>query len=431
MGRNRAIALLIGVAVCVPLLLLHQQGFFRQLSDWLAAHYAGLIKPAEAGLKPLPWLEYGYYTVLAFSGAWVCLELDRTSRKVGFLLGAVFLTVTLSPLLALSGVLFEPFSGCLAVVVAGLLAMVVSGTEKWRMQQRLRPYFVGRLSQAEYGKLVRSKADVEGLTGRREITVLICRLINHAELAGEMEPAELERFSSSFLKVVAEFLVGKGGYLEACNVHRVRVLFGYPVTDPAHAATAAEVALELRQRIVNLTREMEARWHKVPRIGVALQTGEVTCGLFGFSQFEFFTAVGDAIGFADRLCPVNAVYGSQVLLGSATRDAAEASVEVRPMEMVFAPRLTPVTEVYELLALDGGLSEAEAKSRDAFWEGVVRLRKGAFAEAMESFEKARIEGRDDAPLEYFYQRAEEGAKAAEDQKDSGGSTRHVRMLLPS
>ena len=47
------------------------------------------------------------------------------SRKFGFMLGGAFLTVLLSPALAFNGILFEPFSGLLAILSAGLLGIAV------------------------------------------------------------------------------------------------------------------------------------------------------------------------------------------------------------------------------------------------------------------------------------------------------------------
>ena len=112
-------------------------------------------------------------------------------------------------------------------------------------------------------------------------------------------------------------------------------------------------------------------------------------------------------------------------------------MEARPMEMVYAPRMHQISEVYELLAAKGSLSDEELKARDAFWQGVVSLRKGSYPEAVAQLKKAKIEGREDAPLNYFLERAEAGLK--DDKAAAGGSssgsettsrssTRHVRML---
>ena len=427
MNSKRASILIIGVLVCVPLLLLYHYGIFPGLAAWLEHTYRGIFVLSAGGLARLVPLQYAFYTAMAFASAWVCAEMPRQSRKFGFIFGSTFLILMLSPALAFNGLLFEPFSGVLAALGAGLLGIALGRTEKGQRAHALRRFFVGRISEESFDKLVASR-EMPKLTGRRELTVLSCRVLNYSELGAQLEPEEMEKLSSGFLKAVAEFLVSKGAYLDSCNEDGVRVLFGFPHDDEYHAVTACKVALELRQRLVNLAKEMEDRWHKQPALGVALASGELTCGLFGFSEFQFYGAVGESLEFCHRLCGINLIYGSHVLLSNRSYHLAKEAIEVRPMEMVLAPKVHPVSEVYELLAEKGSFSEVEAAARDAFWQGVVHLRKGDFPRAIADFQRAKIENRDDLPLRYFSERAEAGTREDSSTTDAKGSARHVRLL---
>jgi hypothetical protein len=60
-----------------------------------------------------------------------------------------------------------------------------------------------------------------------------------------------------------------------------------------------------------------------------------------------------------------------------------------------------MVEIYELLALKHGLTEEAAVARDAFWQGIILLRKGDAAGAKKQFAKAAIEGVVDPTLSYF------------------------------
>jgi class 3 adenylate cyclase len=242
------------------------------------------------------------------------------------------------------------------------------------------------------------------------VTVLTCRMANHLELSEESEAKAFEAFTAHFEQQVSEFLVARGGYLDTCTAQRIRVLFGYPLEDEHHALHAAQVLLQLRDYWPTLQREMQARWLWKPRFGAALSTGQVACGLFGHREFQSFSAVGEAVDLSDRLCGLNTVYGSQLLLSARTYALIKDSVEARPMEMVVTPRLRQVSEVYELLGVRGDLDESEIRARDAFWQGILHLRKGDLVLARESFENAKLDGRDDAPLRYFLERVSESKK---------------------
>jgi hypothetical protein len=195
-----------------------------------------------------------------------------------------------------------------------------------------------------------------------------------------------------------------------------------------HAADASRVALELRKELTTLEQELQKRWSKKPVFGIALASGSMTVGLFGADTFQGYSAVGEALDFSRRLCSINLVYGSQILMSARTYALTKEHIEARPMEMVFAPRMHQISEVYELLATKGALNDEEVKARDAFWQGVVNLRKGDYKEATLQLKKARIDGREDAPLKYFLERAEAGMKDDAGASEAKPGSRHMRML---
>jgi len=127
MDRNRtSTVLFIGILICLPMLALYHLNVFPQAAQWIAERLPRyLVLPAEDVQISLP-LQYSFYTLVAFSSAWLGLELPRVWQKYLYLLALSFLTCLLTPLLALNGVLFEPFSGVIASVFAGLLGVMLS-----------------------------------------------------------------------------------------------------------------------------------------------------------------------------------------------------------------------------------------------------------------------------------------------------------------
>ena len=405
MNRNHAAAMFIGVLVCIPLLALYHFGYFKSTAEWFGVLFArGFILPA-GGLKHILLLQYGYYTLMAFISAWVCVEMPSQWRRFAFLLGGTFLTATFACIMAMSGILFEPISGSLALWFAGIAGIAVGGSINSYRCHVMRSFFVGRLSTRLFEELADQNNPAK-MTERREITVLTCRLLNHGELSTGIEAPQFEELATHFQRSIAEFLIARGAYLDDCNARQVRVFFGFPLTDEHHALHAVQVAAVLRAHLATLVREIEQRFGKKAQIGVAFSTGPAVCGLFGVSHFESFSAVGDVIDLSTQLCVLNAEYGSKVLLSARTYALVKDNAEVRPMEMVSAVGSSQMSEVYELLAEKGTLSEPDIRARDAFWQGVVQYRKGEYKQALESFTNATIDGREDAPLKYFMERVE-------------------------
>ncbi|WP_198141210.1 adenylate/guanylate cyclase domain-containing protein [Verrucomicrobium spinosum] len=429
MGRSWAASLILGAVVSAALVgVFHLTGFFSDKMSQLEEFYRSIfILPVEGPLKFMVPLQYGFITLMAYISSWVCIELPRRSSKIAFIIAAAFLTLLLSPILAFCGILFEPLSAVLAVVATGLGGIIFGHVDPGWQRHKLFRYFVGRVSTENFERLINAKDD-SMLTGKRELTVLTCRILNYPDLANQMEPKDLEQLGSLFLQVTGEFMVAQGAYLDTCTADGVRVFFGMmDKNGGTHAMDACKSALELKQRLVNLDQEIQNRWHRKPAFGVALATGQMSVGRFGFREFEFYSAVGEPLDFSRRLCAVNLVYGSHLLISARTFHLTKEKVETRPMEMVYAPKLHQISEVYELLAEKGKLSDEESKARDAFWQGVVSLRKGNYKEAVQQLMQARIDTREDPPLKYFLERAEAGMKD-ETTPDTKGVSRHVRLL---
>lgn len=417
--------MLVGVLVCTPMLALYQFGAFNRAFTRVSEVLPRFMILPEEGLQVSLPLQYSYYTLMAFVSAWVCIEMYSQSRKFAFLVGAAFMTATMTLVLAANGILFEPFSGTFASSIAGLAGIALSGTMTGYRRHMLHRFFVGRLATKSFEELAQQN-NPKKLTERRQITVLTARLANHIDLASHLPAGDFEAFTTYFEERAAEFLVTRGGYLETCNAQRVRILFGYPLENENHALHACQVALQFRDYLVELQKEMHTRWNWKPRFGISVSSGTLACGLFGYSEFQVFSAVGDAVEFGDRLCALNAVYGSHILLAAATYELVRESMEVRPMEMVFSPRQKQATEVFELLGAHGDLNDSETRARVQFAEGILSLREGDYQQARESFDKSRIEGRDDPPLRYFIERLD--AELKKKDPEESGVPKHARSL---
>lgn len=430
MGKSLSASLTVSAVISFALLALYRftAWFLQGAVDLESFYHTVFILPRrEEGLLFSQPAQYIYIAVLAFVSTWVCMELPRVFSRIVYLLAAIFLTFLISASLAFCGVLFEPYSGATAIVLAGVFGLVLGSTEEGQRQRRLHRYFVGRLSAAKFQDMVHAKEPPE-LSGRRELTVLTCRILNYPELVGQADPRDLEKITTEFLETASSHLMASGGYVDCCNAEGIRVFYGLLDKSDSHPADACKTALELRRVLNDFEKDVQKRWSKKPVFGVAIATGPMTVGLYGAGAFQNYGAVGEALDFSRRLCSINLVYGSQILLGARTFALTKEQIEARPMEMVYAPRMHQISEVYELLAVKGGLNDEEVKARDAFWQGVVNLRKGDYKTATLQLKKAAIEGREDGPLKYFMERAEAGLREDSGLEESKPTARHMRML---
>ena len=393
MRRSVLLALIIATVVAGAAAACHHHDLDDVVANWLSSRL-----PMLQDLHRLPALQHSAYAVAAVLAAWFSLALTGFVRRAGFVLGLVFLLLTLWPVLAWQGVFFEPFISAAAALLAGGIAMLMDVASQRRAQAAAA--FAGRLRRSDFSRWWRQQAGRSAAV-RVPTTALTCRLLNEAALLKTLEPAVWQELANESQRWFASKVVNAGAYLEDAAPGRMRFWFGFPHPDENHAVNAARAALEVRRQLDEWEAAMEKRWGQRPRYGIALTSGDAvataqTVGLH--THWRLSAAAGD---LGDQLALENARFGSRLLLSAATHQSAADGLEVRPLDLVPQGDSNARSEIYELLALKQGLSEDQVVARDAFWQGIILLRKGDREGARRQFERARLDGVADATLAYF------------------------------
>ena len=128
-------------------------------------------------------------------------------------------------------------------------------------------------------------------------------------------------------------------------------VWGAPLEGPDDTANAVRAAATLQERINDLCRRRAARGEPVAEIAIGLSTGEVVAGNVGDIRRMEYTVIGDEVVVAVRLQSMASAGPAQVLMSSATYEAVEDMVEVRPLGAVEVRHREQPVSVYELVGL--------------------------------------------------------------------------------
>lgn len=425
MWRYVLASLIIGLTVSLIGLAFYQAGVF----PWLGAHVHKFYSNFSMTEIPAPpdllrWLQYAVLVLAAFGVSWAVVDVSSASLKFIIAGSAMLIIALASPVFALYDVLFEPFSGIAAAGLAYIVGLFYSRTEAGRRKRLFRELVANRVSEQSMTDLARAPYDVKFNGENRGVTVLVCRVFNHAELRENLRAREAIELFNYFLKATSDFLLERGAYLDEFAPDGVRFYFGLPLPAENHADDACRAALELKVRLENLARECEARWLEPVEWGIGLVSGEMTVGLYGSERFAHFSALGAPAEFARRLCGANRNYQSSILASASTFQLATESMEFRPMDLLQDAEADLVAEIYELIAVSGELDEEAGERRDAFWRGVVHWRAGDDAAALREFGEARPADAIDPPVESYIEQVR--ARLAGRESEEGLS--HARPI---
>lgn len=166
----------------------------------------------------------------------------------------------------------------------------------------------------------------------REATVLFTDIERFTQIASTLSPREVVTMLNAYFGEVAAIVHRNGGVIAQFQGDAVLATFNLPVIDAEHAAHALQAALEIQQRLGNVTFNGGTRLRT--RIGVS--TGLVVGGTVGGGERLGYTVHGDTVNLAARLEALNKDLGTTILLSERTtrllpsqtalRDCGEVSV---------------------------------------------------------------------------------------------------------
>jgi len=134
--------------------------------------------------------------------------------------------------------------------------------------------------------------------------VLFADMRDFTERARHMRADEVIVLLNSCFDVLAPIIEKHGGLLDKYIGDAVMGIFGAPhlMDDPVRAAV--EAATEMRQAIGDYNQARIARGLWPVYFGWGIAAGEVTAGVIGSNERASYSAVGDAVNLASRLCDI-------------------------------------------------------------------------------------------------------------------------------
>jgi adenylate cyclase len=149
------------------------------------------------------------------------------------------------------------------------------------------------------------------------VTVLFGDIRNFTQLSEHLDAHEVVRLLNEFFTAMTGVIFAAGGTLDKYIGDCVMALFGAPV--PAAGDTERAV-----QAAINMQREVE-RLNTQIRIGVGLHAGHAVVGNIGSAQRLQYTAIGDTVNVAARLCSL--ALPGQIVVSEDVRNSAAGSFQ--------------------------------------------------------------------------------------------------------
>ena len=159
----------------------------------------------------------------------------------------------------------------------------------------------------------------------QEVTVMFADLEGFTRMSERMHPGKLLSILNEYHQLIVDIVQHHHGTVDKFMGDGVMVLYNTPLPEPQHALQAVTAALEIRQHLAEFHQHLEPD-HRLP-VNIGIHTGQAVVGNVGTARIMDFTAVGDTVNLAARLCEL--AQHSQILISDKTYTKLADRVAVR------------------------------------------------------------------------------------------------------
>ncbi len=166
-------------------------------------------------------------------------------------------------------------------------------------------------------------------------------------MSERMEPEHLVDELNEYLSEMTDIVFRYGGTLDKYIGDAILVFFGDPIPLDDQAQRAVKMALEMQDRVEELSDRWLASYGESFQIGVGITTGWVTVGNIGSPARSDYTVLGNEVNLASRLADL-AVAGEILVSERTMMEAEDAAPSAEVVDEVTLKGVSRPIKIYSL-----------------------------------------------------------------------------------
>ncbi len=189
------------------------------------------------------------------------------------------------------------FSGIAAVAINK-----VRYAERIRREANVRANFERYFAPNVAATIAGQQEQVRPGGERRNLTVMFADIRGFTSLAEGMEPDVIATMLSDYFTEMVDIIFEHGGTLDKFMGDAVMALWGAPLAREGDPQRALDAALAMQRAVAGLNEAWRDTGKPELKIGIGINYGEAFAGNIGSQRRLEYTAIGDTVNVASRLC---------------------------------------------------------------------------------------------------------------------------------
>jgi adenylate cyclase len=287
-------------------------------------------------------------------------------------------------------------SGIWVDIVYPLLGLLITYTSltvyhyvtEERERKKIKGAFSYYVSSSVVNEVLKHPERLKLGGDKKDLSVLFSDIRGFTTISEGLTPEELVNLLNEYLTVMTDVVFKYDGTLDKYMGDAIMAIYGAPLEQQNHPASACHSALEMMEDLKKLNEKWLDEGKKPLDIGIGINTGDMMVGNMGSDQRFDYTVMGDAVNLGSRLEGANKNYRTNILISEFTYERVKDEFVCMEVDSVRVKGKTLPVRIYQLLA-HKEVPEVVGQAISYFHEGLQLYKQQKWDEAIKTFELAR------------------------------------------
>jgi len=182
------------------------------------------------------------------------------------------------------------------------------------------------------------------------VTILFADIRGFTSLTERSEASQIVEMLNEYFERMVELIFANEGTLDKFIGDEIMVLWGSPVPQKDHAVRAVETAWQMQRALDSYNLEREEAGQRPIKVGIGICSGECVVGYMGSTRKMEYTAIGDPVNTASRLCDL--AEPMEIVITASTYKAVRDFVRVEELAPTQVKGKAEPLQIYRVVGVD-------------------------------------------------------------------------------
>lgn len=201
-----------------------------------------------------------------------------------------------------------------STLFVSVLTTTYSYFTEQKQKRQLKNAFGTYVSATVVNKIIEDPKSLMLGGTKKVLSVLFSDIRGFTKYSEKMDPQLVVAILNKYLSAMSEPILNHEGTIDKFIGDAIFAIFGAPLEFSDHADEACEVAIEMIHKLAEVNQWLITNNFGPLKIGIGINTGEMTIGNIGSSKRFDYTAIGDSVNLGSRVEGLTKFFNVNILV---------------------------------------------------------------------------------------------------------------------